>query len=109
MIKHMHTTDHGNEISSDASPDRGRDTMMLVIVKRIMSGRTLGGLAVGTQRYFEYVGHLVSHWDNSSGERRKIFGAENVLVYIVHSVFWPQGPAEKCVGLLLVENVHGVF
>ena len=104
MIKHMHTTDHGIEISSDASPDRGRDTMMLVIVKRITSGRTLGGLAAGTQRYFEYVGHLVSHWGNSSGERRKIFGAKNVLVYIVHSVFWPQGLAEKCVGLLLVET-----
>ena len=45
--------------------------MMLVIVKRIMSGGTLGGLGVGTQQYFEYVRHLVSHWGSSSGEKRK--------------------------------------
>ena len=30
MIKHMCITDRGNEISSDSSPDRGRDTMTLV-------------------------------------------------------------------------------
>ena len=51
MIKHMRITDRGNEISSDSSSLRGRDTMMLVIAKGIVSGHTLGGLGVGTQRY----------------------------------------------------------
>ena len=72
MTKHMRITDRGNEISSDSPPDRGRDTMMLVIVRGIVSGRTLGGLGVGTQQYFEYMWHLVSHWSSSSGEKRKI-------------------------------------
>ena len=31
LIKHMSTTDRGNEISSESPPDQGRDTMMLVI------------------------------------------------------------------------------
>ena len=73
LIKHMRITDHGNEISSGCSPDRGTDTMMLVtggptacqcvlerldklccvIVEGVVSGGTLGGLGVGTQRYFE--------------------------------------------------------
>ena len=44
MIKHMGITDCGNEISSDSTPDRGRGTMMLIIVKRVMPGRSLGGL-----------------------------------------------------------------
>ena len=80
MITHMRITDRGNEISSDPPPDRGRDTTMLVIVKRVMSGRTLGGLWVGTQRYFEYARYLVSHWGSSSGEKRKIFDAKNLVV-----------------------------
>ena len=53
MIKHMRITGRGHKISPDSPPDRGRDTMMLVIVKGIVSGRTLGGLGVGTQQYFE--------------------------------------------------------
>ena len=40
LIKHMRITDRGNVISSDSPPDRGRDTMMPVIVKGIVSGRT---------------------------------------------------------------------
>ena len=59
--------------------------MMLVIVNGIVPGRTLGGLRVGTRRYFEYRWHIESHWGSSSGEKRKIFGAENILVYIVHA------------------------
>ena len=48
MIKHMRITDRDNEISSDSPPDRSRDTIMLVIVKGIVSGGTLDGLGVGT-------------------------------------------------------------
>ena len=96
-IKHMRITDRGNEVSSDSPPDRGRDTMMmmLVIVKRTMSGGTLGGQGVGTQRYFEYVWHPVSHWGSSSSERPKIFGAKIFLVYIVHSVFDHKDPQKN--------------
>ena len=69
--------------------------MMLVIVKMIVSGRTLGGLGVGTQRYFEYAWHLVSHWGSSSVEKRKIFGAKNSLVYAVHNVFDHEDPQKN--------------
>ena len=84
-IKHMRITDRGNEISSDSPPDRGRDTMMLVIVKRIMTSRTHGGLGAGTQRYFKCVWHLVSHMGCSSGEKRKSFVPKMYLLisYIV--------------------------
>ena len=58
--------------------------MMLEMVKGIVSGRTLGGLGVGTQRYFEYIWHIVSHCRSSSGEKQKIFGANNLLVCFVH-------------------------
>ena len=71
MTKHMRITDRGNEISSASPLDRGRDTMMLVIVKGIASGHTLGGLGVGTQRYFEYIWYIESHWGSSSGEKEK--------------------------------------
>ena len=43
--------------------------MMLVIVKGIVPDRTLGGLGVGTQRYFEYMWLIVLHWDSSSDEK----------------------------------------
>ena len=95
MIKHLRITDRSNEISSDSPADRGRDTMMLVVVTRIISGLTLGGLGVGTQRYFEYVWHLVSHWGSSSGEKRKTFCANILLVYIVHSVFDHKDPQKN--------------
>ena len=48
MIKLMRITVCGDEISSDSFPDRGRDTIMIVIVNGIVSGRTLGCLGVGT-------------------------------------------------------------
>ena len=68
---------------------------MLGIVKRIVSGRFFGGLSVGTQRYFEYVWHLVPHWDSSSGEKRQLFGAKALFVHIVHSVFDHKDPHEN--------------
>ena len=86
MIQHMRITDRGNEILSDSPPGRGRDTMMFVILKGIVSGRTLGGLGVGKQRYFEYIWQTASHWGSSSGEKRKIFGAKNLLIYISYIV-----------------------
>ena len=72
MIKHMRVTDRGNEISSDSSPDRGRDTMMPVIVKGIVSDRTLGGLGVSTQRYFECIWHIVPPRGSSSAEVHRV-------------------------------------
>ena len=71
---------------------------MLGIVKRIVSGRTLGGLGVGIQRYFEYVWHLVPHWGSSSGEKRQLFGAKTIFVYIVHSVFDHKDPHKNAFG-----------
>ena len=47
---------------------------MLVIVKRIVCGRTLGVVAVGTQRYFEYAYGISYH----------IEAARNLLAYVVH-------------------------
>ena len=67
----------------------------LVLVKRIMSDRNFDGLGVGTQRYFEYVRHLVAHWGISSGEKRQVFGAKYVLVYIVQSMFNYKDPQKN--------------
>ena len=69
--------------------------MVLVIAKGIVSGGTLGGLGVGTQRYFEYTWHIVSRCRSSSGEQRKIFGAKKLLVYIVHSAFDHKDPQKN--------------
>ena len=95
MAKHIRIIDVGNKILSDSPPDRGRDSMMVVIVKGIVPGHTLGGLGVGTQRYFEYRWHIVSHWGSSSSEKRKIFGANFFLVFIVHSVFDHKDPQKN--------------
>ena len=47
--------------------------MMLVIVKGIVCCRAIAGLGMGTERYFDYVWHIVSHWGSSSGEKRLVF------------------------------------
>ena len=85
MIKHMRITDRGKEISSDSPPDRGRDTMMLVFVERIMSGRTLGGLGVGTQRYFEYIDYGISYHIGTVHPVKNEKSLVPKIYYIVHS------------------------
>ena len=62
--------------------------MMLVFVNRFVSGRTLDNLGVGNTTMFRV--HMASRitlrYDNSSGEKRKILGAKNILACIVYSV-----------------------
>ena len=95
MIKHMRITDRGNEISSDSPPDRDRDTMMLVIMKEIVPGRTLGGLGVGTQRCFEYIRHITSHWAVHQVKNEKSLVPIFFFVYIVHGVFDHKDPQKN--------------
>ena len=110
MIKHVRITGRGNEISMDSLPDRGRCTMLLVFLNGIVSGRTLDNLGVSTQRYFEYIWHVVriTLRYNSSSEKRKIFGATNVLVYIVYSVFDHRSPQQNALDCCWLERTRCV-
>ena len=69
--------------------------MMLVIIKRIVPGRTLGGLGVVTQRYFK------SRWPiNHIGavhrvENEFFFVPKMYINLIVHSVFDHNDPHKR--------------
>ena len=69
---------------------------MLVIVKRIMSGRDLGGLDAGTQRHFEYAYGISYHIGAVHQVKNEKYSCQKITCLLLYR--------KKCVGLLLVET-----